>query len=373
MLTFAPVALLSLTPLAAAVLVGGSPPDLVGCSLFPNDNIWNVPVDTLPVDAHSAAYIQTIGANVGLHPDFGTFWKGAPIGIPYIVVPHDQPLVAISFYYDKQSDPGPYPIPADAPIEGGPDSDGDRHILIVQLGEDGSPCTLWEIFDAHPNGDGTWWAGSGATWDLASHALRPDGWTSADAAGLPILPGLVRYDEVMSGEIRHALRFTTIPTRSDHLWPARHDASESTNPAHPPMGQRLRLKASYNISGFAPEVRTILQAMKTYGIILADNGSDWYITGTHDPRWDDDLLSAISAVKGSNFEAVDVSSLLVDVDSGQAAVASPADLNGDGIVNAGDLAVLLGAWSATGGPADITGDGAVDAEDLSVMLGAWTV
>jgi hypothetical protein len=372
MLTFAPIAL-SLLSRITLLATSGSGSDLGGCPLFPPNNIWNVPIDTLPVDSNSAAYISTIGANVGLHPDFGTFWKGAPIGIPFIVVPHDQPLVDISFYYDRQSDPGPYPIPADAPIEGGPDSDGDRHILIVQLGEDGGPCTLWEIYDAHPNGDGTWWAGSGAVWDLSSHDLRPDGWTSADAAGLPILPGLVRYDEVMSGEIRHAIRFTTVPTRSDHLWPARHDASESVNPNHPPMGQRFRLKASYNIDGFPPEVRTILQAMKTYGIILADNGSDWYITGTHDPRWDDEILSSISAVKGSSFEAVDVSSLIVDVDSGQAAVASPADLNGDGLVNGGDLAVLLGAWGSAAGLADVNDDGIVDAADLSILLGAWTV
>ncbi|MBL9118463.1 MAG: hypothetical protein JNL80_00945 [Phycisphaerae bacterium] len=375
MLAFAPIALLSRASLSALAVAhaSGTSTDLGGCPLFPPDNIWNVPVDTLPVDPNSAAYIQTIGANVGLHPDFGTFWEGAPIGIPYIVVPHDQTLVEISFYYPTQSDPGPYPIPPDAPIEGGPESDGDRHILIVQVGEDGSPCTLWEIFDATPNRDGTWSAGSGARWDLSSNVLRPDGWTSADAAGLPILPGLVRYDEVLSGSIDHALRFTTVPTRGEHLWPARHDASPSTNPAHPPMGQRFRLKASYDISGFPPEVRTILQAMKTYGIILADNGSDWYITGTHDTRWDDEVLSTISAVKGSQFEAVDVSSLMVDADSGQAAGRVDSDLTGDGLVNAGDLALMLGAWGSAGGPADLNGDGTVDAADLSILLGAWTL
>lgn len=346
--------------------------DVGGCPLFPPDNIWNVPIDTLPVDPQSSAYIASIGANVGLHPDFGTFWEGAPIGIPFVVVPHDQPLVAVSFLYDDESDPGPYPIPADAPIEGGPGSDGDRHILIVQCAEDGAPCTLWELWAAYPEADGTWSAGSGARWDLSSHALRPDTWTSADAAGLPVLPGLVRYEEVLGGEIRHALRFTCSQTRNEHVWPARHDASDSTDPSHPPMGQRFRLKADVDISGFAPELRTILQAMKTYGIILADNGSNWYLSGEHDPRWDDELLSDLSAIKGSSFEAVDVSSLQLDPDSGQAQQAPRADLTGDGLVGGADLAILLGQWGATRSLADIDGNGVVDAADLSILLGAWT-
>lgn len=348
--------------------------DLGGCTLFPPDNIWNTPIDTLPVDPNSAAYIQTIGPSIGLHPDFGTFYLGDPIGIPFMVVPADQRLVDIAFKYDDESDPGPYPIPPDPPIEGGPRSDGDRHILIVQLGEEGTPCTLWEIYAAYPTRDGTWEAGSGAVWNLDDHALRPDGWTSADAAGLPILPGLVRYDEVMSGEIKHALRFTCSLTQEAHVWPARHDASDSTNPAHPPMGQRFRLKASYDITRFSPPVRTILQAMKTYGIILADNGSNWYVTGTHDVRWDDEVLSEIDQVKGHDFEAVDVSSLQVDPDSGQAAVRSPreGDLDGDDDVDGGDLGILLGAWGATTTtPADLDDDGDVDGADLGVLLGAW--
>jgi hypothetical protein len=364
--TFASIAVLSLASLSCARA------DVGGCPLFPPSNIWNVPIDTLPVDPQSGAYVQSIGANVGLHPDFGTFYEGLPIGIPYIVVPHDQPMVPVTFEYDDQSDPGPYPIPPDAPIEGGPTSRDDRHVLIVQLGEDGEPCTLWELYAAYPQRDGSWTAGSGARWDLSSNALRPDTWTSADAAGLPILPGLVDYDEVLSGTITHALRFTCVQTRSEHVWPARHDASDLTGPSVPPMGQRFRLKASYNISGFHPQVRTILQAMKTYGIILADNGSNWYVTGTHDVRWDDDLLSAISAVKGSNFEAVDVSSLIIDSDSGQAVPTPLGDLTGDGVVNGSDLAIVLGAWNATTGPADLNGDGIVDAADLSIVLGAWT-
>ncbi len=368
--TFAPITPMALAALSSAISVAML--DLGGCPLFPPTNIWNVPVETLPVDQRSAAYIQSIGANIGLHPDFGTFYRGAPIGIPYAIVPHDQPLVAVTFTYADESDPGPYPIPPNPPIEGGPDADGDRHVLIVQLGEDGSPCTLWELFAPYPQPDGTWSAGSGARWDLSSNALRPDGWTSADAAGLPILPGLVRFDEAEAGSIDHAIRFTCVHTRSAHLWPARHDASRSDDPAFPPMGQRFRLHAAFDLGGFDPPVRAILQAMKTYGLILADNGSNWYVTGTHDPRWNDEMLASLSAVKGSDLEAVDVSSLLVDPDSGLAVPRTVGDINGDGAVNGGDLALLLGAWGSAGA-ADLDGDGTVGAADLSILLGAWTV
>ncbi|MDZ4756354.1 MAG: hypothetical protein SGJ11_17905 [Phycisphaerae bacterium] len=367
--------------LSVAAAVGtASASDVACCSFFPPDNIWNVRVDSLPVDPQSDAYIQTIGANTGLHPDFGTFYRGQPIGIPYVVVPWNQPLVDVTFDYDDESDPGPYPIPTNPPIEGGPDSDGDRHILIVQTGADGVPCTLWELFYAFPKGDGSWTAGSGAKWDLSSHALRPDTWTSADAAGLPILPGLVRFDEAMSGEINHAIRFTCNLTRNEHVWPARHNASDSRDPAHPPMGQRFRLKGSVNIDGFAPPVRTILQAMKTYGIILADNGSDWYITGEHDVRWDDDMLvGQLAQIEGCQFEAVDSSSLMIDADSGMAADSSPAaDINRDGMVSGADLSFVLGTWGAAcngaeGLDGDLDNDGDVDGADLSTLLGAWTV
>ncbi len=362
------------------VAIAGAPSsaaDLGTCPLFPANSIWNVPVDTLPVDANSGAYIQTIGLNVGLHPDFGTFYKGAPIGIPFITVPLNQPLVDITFEYADESDPGPYPIPPNAPIEGGARSDGDRHILIVQTGEDGAPCTLWETWSTYPIRDAggivSWTAGSGARWDLTDNALRPDTWTSADAAGLPILPGLVRYDEALSGEIRHAIRFTCVQTRKAHVWPARHDASSSLDPARPPMGQRFRLKSNVDISGFTPIVKTILQAMKTYGVILADNGSNWYVTGTHDLRWNDDELAQLSQIKGSQFEAVDVSALQVDADSGEALVALAADINGDGSVNGADLAIVLASWGPTsGGDADLDHDGDVDAGDLAAVLGAWT-
>ncbi len=298
-----------------AVSAPGEPPRLAGCDVFPADNIWNTPVGTLPLDPNSDAYVQTIGADVGLHPDFGSgTWAGGPIGIPYVDVPGDQARVAVSFEYADESDPGPYPIPPDAPIEGGPDSDGDRHVLVL----DRDACVLYELFYAWPQGDGSWQAGSGAIFDLNSHALRPDGWTSADAAGLPILPGLVRYDEVASGEIRHAIRFTAPQTRRAYVWPARHYASSLTGPEYPPMGQRFRLRADFDISGFAPQVQVILQAFKTYGIILADNGSAWYISGVPDERWDNDVLRELRQVHGADFEAVDVSSLMLDPDSGQA-------------------------------------------------------
>jgi hypothetical protein len=226
--------------------------------------------------------------------------------------------VPISFYYPDESDPGPYPIPPDPLIEGGPDGDGDRHILVL----DPDNCILYEVFDAWPDGGGGWEAGSGAIFDLNSNALRPAGWTSADAAGLPIFPGLVLYDEVDSGEITHAIRFTADATQKAYLWPARHYASSITDPDYPPMGLRLRLKAGFDISGFSPEVQVILQAMKTYGIILADNGSSWYISGAPDERWDNDtLVGELAQVPGSAFEAVDVSSLMVDPNSGQAGIA----------------------------------------------------
>ncbi|MBA3534055.1 MAG: hypothetical protein H0T73_19210 [Ardenticatenales bacterium] len=288
--------------------------DIAGCPVFPDDNIWNTAVHTLPVDANSAAYINTIGATRGFHMDFGSgLWDGGPIGIPYVVVPGTQPKVPITFEYADESDPGPYPIPPNAPIEGGPDSGGDRHILVV----DKDNCLLYEVFLAYPQSDGSWQAGSGAIYDLSSNALRPDGWTSADAAGLPILSGLVRYDEVAAGEIAHALRFTVPQTRDAYVWPARHFASSLTDSQYPPMGQYFRLRATYDISGYSPEMQVILRALKKYGMILADNGSAWYISGVPDERWDNDMLHELDALRGSDFEAVDVSSLMVDPDSGQ--------------------------------------------------------
>jgi hypothetical protein len=228
--------------------------------------------------------------------------------------------VSITFYYDDESDPGPYPIPPDAAIEGGDQSSGDRHVLVL----DRDHCMLYETFDSWPQPNGSWEAGSGAVFDLYSNALRQSGWTSADAAGLPILPGLVRYDEVVSGEITHALRFTAPQTRKHFIWPARHYASNLTGTNYPPMGQRFRLKAAFDLSHFSPEVQVILQALKKYGMILADNGSAWFLSGVPDPRWNDDaLVNELKMVKGSDFEAVDESSLMVHPDSGQVTPTPP--------------------------------------------------
>ncbi|MBX3143977.1 MAG: hypothetical protein KF813_09500 [Trueperaceae bacterium] len=288
----------------------GEPPDLAGCSVFSPDHIWNARVDDLPLDPNSSTYVNTIGAARTMHPDFGSgLWEGRPIGIPYTVVPGTQPLVDISFYYPNESDPGPYPIPPDAPIEGG----GDRHILVV----DTDACVLYEVFDAEKQPNGSWEAGSGAVFDLASYDLRPAGWTSADAAGLPILPGLVRYEEVAAGEILHALRFTVPQTRNTYVWPARHQASHRTGSEFPPMGQRFRLRADFDASAMSAEAQVIVQALKTYGMILADNGSAWYLSGAPDERWDNGALRDLKRITGADFEAVDVSSLMQDADSGR--------------------------------------------------------
>ncbi len=275
---------------------------LNGWRPFPDDNPWNTPVDAAPVDPNSDALIASIGLTKTLHPDFGADYLGGPFGIPYIVVAGTTPRVDVSFTYADESDPGPYPIPPDAPIEGGPASTGDRHILVI----DRDDWTLYEVFSAYPvAGSNDWTAGSGAIFDLASNALRPAGWTSADAAGLPIFPGLVRYDEVVErGEIRHALRFTVVTTRRAYVYPARHWASADTSSNRPPMGMRVRLKASYDISGFPPSARVILQALKSYGMIVADNGGDWFISGAPDPRWNDDELNTLKTVPGSAFEVV---------------------------------------------------------------------
>lgn len=297
--------------------------DLSACALFPPDHALNVRIDTLPVHPDSDAYINSIGAGTSLHPDFGSGeWppgSGSPIGIPYAVVGATQAGVAVSFTYSGESDPGPYPIPANPPIEGGTNGTGDRHILIV----DQDACVLYELFSAYPNGDGTWQAGSGAIFDLASYQLRPDGWTSADAAGLPILPALIRYNEAASGEIRHAIRFTASQTQRAYVWPARHFASSLTDPSLPPMGQRFRLKSSVDVNGFSPLIQVILVAMQRYGLILADNGSNWFLSGAPDERWDNDMLRELRDLTGSDFEAVDTSALQLDPDSGQARDLTP--------------------------------------------------
>ena len=301
-----------LLPLAClVVLLSGSSaealrlPAAPRCTVFPKSNPWNRRVDRLPVAANSAAIIASIGTERGLHPDFGSgLWEGAPIGIPITVVGRRTPKSRVSFEYASESDRGPYPIPRGVPIEGGYRSDGDRHALIV----DRDACKLYELFALYPRGRG-WRAGSGAIWNLRSNRLRPAGWTSADAAGLPILPGLARYDEVRRGVIDHALRFTVRRTRRAYVYPARHHASSSDDPNLPPMGLRVRLKASVDVSGYPRQARVVLTALKRYGMLVADNGSDWYITGSPNPGWRNDDLRTLGRVKGSDFEVVDTGTL----------------------------------------------------------------
>jgi hypothetical protein len=296
--------------LTASPAVGMPPRSLApvpgsSCTLFPSDSIWNTRVDALPVDPRSDAWLASMDASgSNLHPDFGP----SGYGMPFDVVSNRHPTVRVRFAYADESDRVRYPVDARTPVEGG----SDRHVLIVNR----STCVLYELFAFDWN-HGRPRAGSGAAWDLGSNALRPDGWTSADAAGLPILPGLVRYDEVLDGRIAHAIRFTAERTRDRHLWPARHDAG-SNDASSPPMGARFRLRATFDLSGFSPKARVILRAMKRYGLILADNGSDWYFQGTRDDRWRNRLLDRLKSVPASAFEAVDTSGCAVDPDSGRA-------------------------------------------------------
>jgi uncharacterized protein (TIGR03437 family) len=329
------------------LLTAGSSPlaaqSLGKCRILPANNIWNTPIDKSPLDPNSTAYVNTIGAARPLHPDFGSGTSGGgPIGIPYVQVPGTQPNVKITFTdYGDESDPGPYPIPPNAPVEGGSASQGDRHVLAV----DTDNCKLYELFNAFPDGTGGWKASSGAIFDLSSNKLRPAGWTSTDAAGFPVFPGLVRYDEVAAGEIRHAIRFTVPQTRKTYVWPATHFASRLTDAQYPPMGQRFRLKQSFDESGFSTEAKVIIRALKKYGMLLADNGSSWYISGAPDSRWDNDRLHDLSRIHGSDFEAIDESALMVSANSAQAK-SGPRIVNAassvEGPVSPGEIVTLYG-------------------------------
>jgi hypothetical protein len=283
-------------PLAAAVS-GPHLPRAPACAIFPATNVWNARVDALPVAADSGTLLRSIGLATPLHPDFGSY---AGYGIPYNVVSSATPRRSVRFDYASESNRGPYPIPRSPRIEGG----SDRHLISI----DRESCRLYEMWNVRHTATG-WRAGSGAIWDMQSNHLRPDGWTSADAAGLPILPGLVRYSEVRAGEIRHALRFTAPQTRRAYLYPARHFASSSTDPALPPMGLRVRLKASFDVSRLAPQARRIAVALQRYGMILADNGSAWYVSGASNPEFDDDQLRTLRLITGADLEVVDTSTL----------------------------------------------------------------
>ena len=298
--------LILFTSLATAQSTG---PTINTCPVLPADNIWNTPIDQLPVHPSSSTWVSTIGATAPVHSDFGSgTWNGFPIGIPFLTVPGTQTKYPATFTYQSESDPGPYAVPLTAPIE-----PGDGHAIAI----DTTNCVLYELYLASPQ-TASWKAGSGAIYNLQSDALRPSTWTSADAAGLPIFPGLVRYDEVAAGEIRHAIRFTVPHTQRLYVWPARHQASSLTGVQYPPMGARFRLKASFDISKFSPHNQVILKALQLYGMMLADNGSAWYLSGAPDPRWDNTDLHNLATIHGSNFEAVDVSPLMIDPNSGQA-------------------------------------------------------
>jgi hypothetical protein len=291
---------------------GGAPgagPSIGGCAIFPADNAWNRDVSADPLDPDSAAIIANINANGAkmVHPDFGATLE---YGIPYVVVPAAQPGVPMTFDYADESDPGPYPFPANAPIEGGSGASGDRHVIAVQQGT----CLLYETWSSQYVGPG-WKAGSGAKFDLKSNAIRHECWTSADAAGLPVLPGLVRYEEaVTAGVINHALRFTVVATRKAYVHPATHFASSNINSPYPPMGMRVRLKAAYDVSRFTGAAKVIVTALKKYGMILADNGSNWYISGTSNASFNDDNLNALKTLPGDQFEVIKMDKLYTAAD-----------------------------------------------------------
>ena len=273
------------------------PPPDVGCTIFPADNPWNQAVTNASVHARSDDYLSSLGIDRDMHPDFGTEYEGEPNGIPFVVVDGQTELVAVNFQAASESDPGPYPIPPNAPVEAG----SDRHVIVV----DSDACQLFELFDASKNGDDTWDAYSGARFDLSSNQLRPDGYTSADAAGLPIFAGLARYDEVVTqGVVNHAIRITARRTQNGYVHPATH-AAGSGNASDPPMGLRLRMRSDYDCEDFSSEVQVLCTAFKTYGVIIADNGSSWYVSGAPDPRWDDDALRDLKSIPGSAFLALE--------------------------------------------------------------------
>jgi hypothetical protein len=352
----------------AGIVVGGvacaQAPTIGSCPVLPVNNIWNMPVDQLPVSSNSATYVNTIGQGTTLHPDFGTVYDGAPNGIPYVTVPGTQTKYPATFTYADESDPGPYAIPLNAPIEGGSQSTGDRHVISI----DTTNCILYEMWSAYPQ-MASWQAGSGAIFTLTSNALRPAGWTSGDAAGLPIFPGLVKYDEVLAGAITHAIRLTVPQTQQAYVWPARHYASSLTNLEYPPMGVRFRLRADFDISSFSAINQIILTALKKYGMMIADNGSAWYISGAPDSRWSDDDLHNLGQITGADFEAVDVSPMMVNENSGQAATC---DLNDDGVVNVIDVQIEIDATLGLRacGAGDLNGDGVCNVTDVQRVIQA---
>jgi hypothetical protein len=298
----------------APIRVGATPSGAPNCRIFPANDVWQADVSKLPVNKHSAAWLRSMSAgSTSLHPDFGPS-GGFPYGIPYTVVGAVHPKVPVHFRYAGESDKGPYPFGTDTPIEGGKSASGDRHAIMV----DKSTCVLYELYNARYRSGGRSTAGSGAIWNLGSNRLRPAGWTSADAAGLPILPGLLRIDEVEKrGVVNHAIRFTAQRTRTRFIWPARHQAGESDSPSLPPMGARFRLKASFPVGRYRADTQVVLRAMKKYGLILADNGSDWYFQGAAQRGWPGGLLDQLKSIPAGAFVAVDESCLMIRPSSGR--------------------------------------------------------
>jgi hypothetical protein len=301
----------ALLPVGAA----NAAPGIGGCPAFPADNVWNTDISSLPVHPRSAAWVASMGGTSRLlHPDFGANPGGFPYGIPFNVVDGSHPRINLTFDYSSESDHVGYPFGADTSIEGGPGASGDRHAIMI----DASSCTLYELYSAQYNGPSASTAGSGATWSLRGNALRPATWTSADAAGLPIFPGLLRVEEVQAGSVQHAIRFTAQQTDRSFIWPARHQAGAAANPALPPMGARFRLRAGFDTSRYTPATRAVLTAMKQFGMILADNGSNWYFQGAAESGWSDTMISELKSVPAAQFDAIDEASLMIDPNSAQA-------------------------------------------------------
>ena len=350
----------------------GQGASLNGFRPFASDNLWNTDISSAPVDANSGAIINFIGPTIGMHADFGSGqYQGSNIGIPYAVVGGTQSPVSINFTaYGDESDPGPMPIPGNASIEGDPNpGNGDRHVLVL----DNSNCFLYELYSSYPNTDGSWNAASAAVWDLLANEQRPWTWTSADAAGLPIFPGLVRYDEVAAGQIQHAVRFTLPQSRAAMVLPATHWAANSSDPNAPPMGMRLRLKASYDISGFSTNVQVILSAMKKYGLIMADNGSAMYISGAPDSRWDNNDLHNLSQVPASAFEVVQMNPIYVASNVPQGAAPGIASFTATASSGAGSSVTL--SWNVGNATYVIVSPqiGAVRGSSVTVSPGQTTI
>jgi len=333
-------------PTSCSAMSAGVGASLNGFRPFTSASLWNTDISNSPVDPNSSAIINFIGSTIGLHPDFGSGeYNGSDIGIPYTIVGGTQAMVGINFTaYGDESDPGPMPFPSNAPIEGDPNpGNGDRHSLVLDTGN----CFLYELYSAYPNNDGSWNAGSAAVWDLTADEQRPYTWTSADAAGLPIFPGLVRYDEVAAGKIQHALRFTLPQSQAAFTPPASHWAANSSNSLAAPMGMRLRLKSSYDISSFSTNVQVILTALKKYGMIMADNGSAMYISGAPDNRWDNDDLHNLGQVPASAFEVIAMNPVYTQANLPQGAAPTISSFTASATSVSAGTSVTL-SWSISG-------------------------